>query len=133
MFSLLSSLCPFASLRTKLIGSTRNNKLKIYEVAIGMGYRATCSTLFALTPAEVLVIANRNAPGSVELAEYYLAKREIPAQNLLANGPFSIPSTLSRSSVIQEKKFFKRKNFKGFFPGKWLGGMHGDSPKNKCR
>jgi hypothetical protein len=30
------------SLRIKLIGSTRNNKLKIYEVAIGMGYRATC-------------------------------------------------------------------------------------------
>ncbi len=29
------------SLRTKLIGSTRNKKFKIYEVSIGMGYRAT--------------------------------------------------------------------------------------------
>ena len=29
------------SLRTKLIGSTRNNKLKVYEVTVGMGYRAT--------------------------------------------------------------------------------------------
>jgi hypothetical protein len=29
------------SLRTKLVGSTRNKKFKIYEVAIGMGYRAT--------------------------------------------------------------------------------------------
>ena len=27
------------SLRTKLIGSTRNNKLKVYEVTVGMGYR----------------------------------------------------------------------------------------------
>jgi glycine cleavage system pyridoxal-binding protein P len=30
-----------SSLRTKLIGSTRNNKFRVYEVAIGMGYRAT--------------------------------------------------------------------------------------------
>ena len=29
------------SLRTKLIGSTRNEKFKIFEVTIGMGYRAT--------------------------------------------------------------------------------------------
>ena len=29
------------SLRTKLIGSTRNQKFKIFEVSIGMGYRAT--------------------------------------------------------------------------------------------
>ena len=29
------------SLRTKLIGSTRNKKFKVYEVTIGMGYRAT--------------------------------------------------------------------------------------------
>lgn len=29
------------SLRTKPIGSTRNKKLKIYEVTVGMGYRAT--------------------------------------------------------------------------------------------
>jgi hypothetical protein len=28
-------------LRTKLIGSTRNKKLKVYEVTVGMGYRAT--------------------------------------------------------------------------------------------
>ncbi len=29
------------SLRRKQIGSTRDNKQKIYEVALGMGYRAT--------------------------------------------------------------------------------------------
>jgi len=29
------------SLRTKMIGSTRNEKFKIYEVTVGMGYRAT--------------------------------------------------------------------------------------------
>ena len=29
------------SLRTKLIGSTRNEKFKVFEVTVGMGYRAT--------------------------------------------------------------------------------------------
>ena len=29
------------SLRTKPVGSTRNNKIKVYEVTVGMGYRAT--------------------------------------------------------------------------------------------
>ena len=29
------------SLRTKLIGSTRNKKYKVYEVTVSMGYRAT--------------------------------------------------------------------------------------------
>jgi len=29
------------SLRTKLIGSTRDERFKMYEVTIGMGYRAT--------------------------------------------------------------------------------------------
>jgi hypothetical protein len=28
-------------LRTKPVGSTRNNKFKVYEVTVGMGYRAT--------------------------------------------------------------------------------------------
>jgi len=48
-----------------------------------LALQATCTALFALTPAEVLVIANRNAPGSVELAEYYMVARAIPAGNLL--------------------------------------------------
>jgi len=29
------------SLRTKALGSTRNNNFKVYEVTVGMGYRAT--------------------------------------------------------------------------------------------
>jgi uncharacterized protein (TIGR03790 family) len=37
----------------------------------------------ALTPAEILVIANRNFPQSSELAHYYMAKRKIPEQNLI--------------------------------------------------
>ena len=30
-----------SSLRNKLVGSTRNKQINIYEVSIGMGYRAT--------------------------------------------------------------------------------------------
>lgn len=38
---------------------------------------------FALEPAEILVVANMNAPGSVFLANYYMEKRSIPKENLL--------------------------------------------------
>ena len=37
----------------------------------------------ALTPDEVLVVANKNAARSVGLAEYYMEKRGVPAGNLL--------------------------------------------------
>jgi len=37
----------------------------------------------ALTPEEVLVVANFNAAGSLELAAYYMKKRGIPNSNLL--------------------------------------------------
>lgn len=38
----------------------------------------------ALTPEEVLVVANRNAAGSMGLANYYMEKRNIPGKNLVA-------------------------------------------------
>ncbi len=37
----------------------------------------------ALEPSEVLVVANRNARGSMDLAAYYLERRAIPPENLL--------------------------------------------------
>ena len=43
-------------------------------------FSASCA---ALEPAEILVIANRNASGSVGLAEYYMKARNIPEANLV--------------------------------------------------
>jgi len=37
----------------------------------------------ALSPGEVLVIANLNSKSSVSLAQYYMKKRDVPAKNLL--------------------------------------------------
>ena len=37
----------------------------------------------ALTPDEILVVANRNFPQSSDLAHYYMTKRKIPEQNLI--------------------------------------------------
>jgi len=37
----------------------------------------------ALEPAEILVLANRNAARSVGLAKYYMKKRKIPPENLI--------------------------------------------------
>ncbi len=41
------------------------------------------SQAFALTPDQILVIANKNAFGSINLAKYYMEKRGIPERNLL--------------------------------------------------
>ena len=38
---------------------------------------------FALSPGEVVVVANQNVAQSVSLAEYYMKKRQIPKENLL--------------------------------------------------
>ena len=41
------------------------------------------STSPALEAGELLVVANRNAQGSIGLARYYMDKREVPQENLL--------------------------------------------------
>lgn len=38
----------------------------------------------AIEPAEVIVVANRNMPDSVDVARHYCAKRRIPAENLVS-------------------------------------------------
>ncbi len=39
---------------------------------------------YALEPDEILVIANKDIPASVRIAEYYCAKRKVPRFNILA-------------------------------------------------
>ncbi len=41
------------------------------------------SSLAALRPEQVLVVANRHVPAGVELAAYYAERRDIPEENLL--------------------------------------------------
>lgn len=43
-----------------------------------------CSAGFALEPDEILVIANSDIAASVRTAQYYCAKRKVPAANILA-------------------------------------------------
>ncbi len=43
-----------------------------------------CSAGFALEPDEILVIANSDIAASVRTAQYYCAKRKVPADNILA-------------------------------------------------
>jgi uncharacterized protein (TIGR03790 family) len=52
-------------------------------VGLIVGALSVASVGFALEPAEILVLANRNAPKSVELAHYYMQKRNIPQGRLL--------------------------------------------------
>jgi uncharacterized protein (TIGR03790 family) len=43
-----------------------------------------CSVGFALEPDEILVIANSDIGASVQIAQYYCAKRSVPTNNILA-------------------------------------------------
>lgn len=43
-----------------------------------------CASVFAIEPDEILVIANSDVGASVQLAQYYCAKRGVPAGNILA-------------------------------------------------
>jgi uncharacterized protein (TIGR03790 family) len=47
-------------------------------------YILCCASAFALEPNETLVIANSDIGASVQLAQYYCAKRGVPAGNILA-------------------------------------------------
>jgi len=41
-------------------------------------------SLFAVGPKDLLIIANKDLPESVKLAEYYCAKRTVPTKNILS-------------------------------------------------
>lgn len=49
-----------------------------------MVYILCCASVFALEPNEILVIANSDIGASVQLAQYYCARRGVPAGNILA-------------------------------------------------
>jgi uncharacterized protein (TIGR03790 family) len=49
-------------------------------IAVGM---ALTGQAFALTPSQVLVVANANSSDSMEIAHAYMTARDIPAKNLL--------------------------------------------------
>lgn len=53
----------------------------LYVCVVLMGMPASDAN--ALEPDEILVLANRNASRSIDLARYYMAKRQVPAENLL--------------------------------------------------
>lgn len=46
-------------------------------------YILCCAPVFALEPNEILVIANSDIEASVQLAQYYCAKRGVPADDIL--------------------------------------------------
>jgi len=58
---------------------------------------------FALEPGEILVIANSDVTASVQIAQYYCAKRAVPAGNV-----FALPLGTSRSEIITRDDYEKQ-------------------------
>jgi len=53
-------------------------------VATGLIFLFCGSATFALEPNEILIIANKDLPESLAIAQYYCAKRTVPSGNILA-------------------------------------------------
>lgn len=56
-------------------------KLSCLLLGLCLCWSANC---FGLEPEEVLVVANKDMAGSVDLAKYYIEKRDIPGSHLLS-------------------------------------------------
>lgn len=74
-----------------------------------------CSgTALALTPDEILVIANKNFSGSVDLAKYYMAKRNLPKGNLIklwvTDKEWCSREEYEKEIAASIRKFFKEKD-----------------------
>ena len=74
----------------------------------------TLSTLSALTARELCVISNTQDPVSVQVAAYYLEKRQIPAANLI-NVSFPLPTGYSRPPRARESESARRPRFSGAY------------------
>jgi uncharacterized protein (TIGR03790 family) len=58
---------------------------------------------YAMIPEEILVIANSRMPGSVDIAQYYMEKRNIPKSHLLKLS-LSLKETMSREEYDRKLK-----------------------------
>jgi len=64
---------------------------------------ATCGTSQALEPNEILVIANSDIAQSMQIAQYYCAKRQVPTENILALSlGTSLSDTISRDDYEKQ-------------------------------
>ncbi len=61
-----------------------NNILRQIIVGWFWAHLLCCAPVFALEPDKILVIANSDIGASVQIAQYYCAKRGVPAGNILA-------------------------------------------------
>ena len=68
-------------------------RISLFLLCLFLGWNESC---LALEPSEVLVVANRDMEGSVDLAGYYMEKRGIPASHLLSL-PLSLNETMARA------------------------------------
>jgi uncharacterized protein (TIGR03790 family) len=70
-------------MKIRKIQTGRNNRSAVFICGLLLSFLLASGNSWGLTPEQVLVVANKSVGQSVELAEYYLAKRNIPKGNLL--------------------------------------------------
>src|SRR5262245_59316108 len=63
---------------------------------------AFCSPAFALEPADVWIVVNKNVPESREVADHYIAKRGVPKTNVIV---LDLPKGENISRADYDTKF----------------------------
>jgi uncharacterized protein (TIGR03790 family) len=76
----------------ELVGLFMLRCIKLFVLCLLCSGSSLC---YALDPDEVLVVANTEMAGSVDLAKYYMKKREIPVSHLLSLS-LSLDETMTR-------------------------------------
>ncbi len=77
--------------------------LLYYSVCCGYILNISITCGYAMDPKEVLVVANSRMSGSVEIAKYYMEKRNIPQSHLLTL-PLSLKESISRNEYDRKIK-----------------------------
>lgn len=58
----------------------------LHQVIVGWFWACIlyCVPVFALEPGEILIVANKDIPASMQIAKYYCQKRKVPEDNIFA-------------------------------------------------
>jgi uncharacterized protein (TIGR03790 family) len=80
-----------------------NHGMKVVSVLFWCFLVWPVSPAFGLEPEDILVVANQNMEGSVDLAHYYMDRRRIPKSNILVLS-LTVNETISREEYEQVLK-----------------------------
>ncbi|MFU8780622.1 MAG: TIGR03790 family protein [Kiritimatiellia bacterium] len=66
-----------------IVNKVKSSRMRCFAACVLFAYLLSVPSVMAVAPHELLVLANRNEPVSVRIAQAYIQRRQIPRQNLV--------------------------------------------------